>query len=184
MFIHVKSALKGKILSNNRKKHFKIRSIFKNHGRVLYKKVIKDVSENLSFKFEIILVKSIGRENLCNLTDGGENPPHGFGEENSNYGNCWSEKQKENLRKKMLGRYDGKDNPNYGNRMRISKKVNMKIKKSKIIVQFDLDGKEIKKYLGSGYAARITGTNRGSITACACGYNITAGGFLWRYCEN
>jgi hypothetical protein len=72
MFIHVKSALRGRILDRNKKKHYKIRSIFKNHGRVLYRKVIKDVSENLAYKFEVILVKSIGRENLCNLTDGGD----------------------------------------------------------------------------------------------------------------
>ena len=37
------------------------------------------------------------------------------GENNPNYGNYWTEEQKENLSKKMKGRYDGENNPNYGN---------------------------------------------------------------------
>lgn len=34
------------------------------------------------------------------------------GENNPNYGNNWSEEQKEKLRQKMLGKYKGKNNPN------------------------------------------------------------------------
>ena len=37
------------------------------------------------------------------------------GENNSNYGNHWSEEQRKRLSEKMKGRYVGKDNPNYGN---------------------------------------------------------------------
>ena len=37
-------------------------------------------------------------------------------ENNPNYRNYWSDEQKNNMRKKMLGRYEGKNNPNYGNK--------------------------------------------------------------------
>lgn len=44
------------------------------------------------------------------------------GEKNPNYGNYWTDEQKEALSKKMVGRYDGKKNPNYGNKWSEEKK--------------------------------------------------------------
>lgn len=43
-------------------------------------------------------------------------------EKNPNYGNYWTDEQKEALSKKMVGRYDGKKNPNYGNKWSKEKK--------------------------------------------------------------
>ena len=37
------------------------------------------------------------------------------GDKNPNYGNYWTEEQKEAMRNKMIGRYNGDKNPNYGN---------------------------------------------------------------------
>lgn len=37
------------------------------------------------------------------------------GEKNPNYGNKWSDQQKQEASKRMAGRYDGEKNPNYGN---------------------------------------------------------------------
>ncbi len=38
------------------------------------------------------------------------------GDKNPNYGNYWTDAQKEDMRRKMTGRYDGDKNPNYGNK--------------------------------------------------------------------
>lgn len=47
------------------------------------------------------------------------------GEKNPNFGNYWNEEQKNNLRQKMLGRYDGENNPNFGNKWSDEKREKM-----------------------------------------------------------
>lgn len=41
---------------------------------------------------------------------------HLKGENNPNYGNRWSEEQKQKARERTAGKYNGENNPNYGNR--------------------------------------------------------------------
>lgn len=61
------------------------------------------------------------------------------GNENPNYGNKWTDVQKEDMRKKMTGRYIGKNNPNYGEkwsqekRKNFSEEIKNKYKKGEIV---------------------------------------------------
>lgn len=47
------------------------------------------------------------------------------GENNPNFGNYWSEEQKQNLRNKKIGKYIGSDNSNYGNKMSDENKMKL-----------------------------------------------------------
>lgn len=72
-----------------------------------------------------------------------------------------------------------KDNDNYGSRnerMANSKKVNP-------IAQYDSTMNLIKIHLGVKDAQRNTGVNRNSIRDVCRGLRPTAGGYVWRYCE-
>lgn len=91
------------------------------------------LSKQEACEFEILLISWYGRIDCCggtlvNLTDGGETgfnwiPSEAWrkhrseiikGENNPNYGNKWSDEQKQKASKKMLGRYAGDKNPMYG----------------------------------------------------------------------
>ena len=48
-----------------------------------------------------------------------------MGEKNPNFGNKWTDEQKEKMRQKMLGRYDGEKNPNFGNKWSDEKRKKM-----------------------------------------------------------
>lgn len=104
------------------------------------------------------------------------------GKKNPNYGNKWSEEQKNDLREKMKGRYNGKDNPNYGNKWNKDQRKNLSNKRSRTIKQISLEtGEVINTFPNSVSASKELKISRGSITACACGYNKTAGGFKFEY---
>jgi hypothetical protein len=130
MFIHVKSSLQGKILHNNKKKHYKIRSIFKNHGKVLYKKFIKGVNETVAFNFEKLLVKKYGKENLCNLTNGGDGGGIYFTLKVRRKMSLAAKGKivSKETREKISKAFKGKNHPLYGKHH--SKEAIMKMKKS------------------------------------------------------
>lgn len=74
-----------------------------------------NLEEKEAYQYECYYIwyyRDIIGYNMCNIADGGEYPPTLYGSNNGNYHNYWSDEQKENLRNKMLNRYDGKDNPN------------------------------------------------------------------------
>lgn len=61
--------------------------------------------------------------------------------------------------------------------------VGVKIKRSKSVLQFTLDGRFVAEYKGVREAARQTGLEHSGICRCCknkCGYN-TAGGYIWKY---
>lgn len=62
--------------------------------------------------------------------------------------------------------------------------VNPKIKSSRIVSQYDLDGKWIKTYKNAMEASSITGVEEGSIYNVVNNNALTAGGFLWRKGED
>ena len=77
--------------------------------------LINNLEEYEAFQYECYYIwyyRDVIGYNLCNISDGGENPPTLIGSENGNYKNYWNQEQKEKQRLKMLNRYDGKDNPN------------------------------------------------------------------------
>lgn len=81
--------------------------------KVIKKKIIEgDYTRN-----EIVSLEwRIGRE----YYEKGENyccfEHNTFGENNPNYGNKWTEEQKQHMSEMQKGRYVGESNPNYGNR--------------------------------------------------------------------
>ena len=67
------------------------------------------------------------------------------GSHNPNYGNKWTNEQKENMRHKMIGRYDGKNNPNYGRKWSKEQKIKASIgKKGKGTKENNPNAKQIK----------------------------------------
>lgn len=71
MYKHVDSVKKGKIFKNT-KLYNKINKILKENKKILYEKVFETDIEQEAFNYEIYEIKRIGKENLCNLTDGGD----------------------------------------------------------------------------------------------------------------
>jgi hypothetical protein len=55
------------------------------------------------------------------------------------------------------------------------------LKNSKIISQYNLEGRKIKTYPGATVAARHAGVSRSLISNAARGVEKSAGGYLWRY---
>lgn len=57
----------------NPKLYNKLTAIFRaGYQSPIYVKLIENVSENLAFAMEVFWIASIGRENLCNMTSGGD----------------------------------------------------------------------------------------------------------------
>jgi len=54
-------------------------------------------------------------------------------------------------------------------------------KRSKSVLQFDLDGNFIKEYYSGSKAARETKVGQSHINICCLGKVETAGGFVWKY---
>lgn len=104
-----------------------------------------------------------------------------IGEKNPNFGNSWSEEQKEGLRQKMLGRYDGKNNPNFGNKMCEESRDKIRKLRRKVVIQYSLNDELIKVFVGCDKASEFTGISRNAITLCASGFNKTSGGYKWKY---
>lgn len=54
-------------------------------------------------------------------------------------------------------------------------------KRAKKVIQYNLDGIEIKKYDGIREASRLTNTNCGHIVSCCKKRLKSIGGYIWRY---
>lgn len=77
---------------------------------------------------------------------------------------------------------DGAYNMKYGTRQeRITKSNTNNPKKSKPILQFDLEGNLIMKWESLNEVMRQTGVGAGNISNCARGKVKTAGGYVWKY---
>lgn len=76
----------------------------------------ENISENEAFRLEVDIIKSYGRDNLCNMTDGGE----------GNSGGKRSDETKEKLRAKKLG----SQNPNYGKTATSETRAKMSVSRS------------------------------------------------------
>lgn len=84
MYIHVKDVKRNRIPNgNNIYLERKIKKILLLEKKVEYKKVFINENEQDAFNKEIELIKEIGLENLCNLTDGGEGLNYWLGKHRS-----------------------------------------------------------------------------------------------------
>jgi hypothetical protein len=136
---HYTSADDGYLGSGKFLKH----SILKNGKENFQREILEHVTSANVNEREIFWIAELSATNLkigYNLTIGGEGVGgiKKFGKDNPNYGNKWTEEQKENLRNKTIGKYIGKNNPNYGNGDKIkgdknpSKRAEVREKLSKI----------------------------------------------------
>lgn len=65
--------------------------------------IIDNLTEEEAFRLEVQKekeYKEAGYE-LCNIIPCGSAPPHGYGPDNSNYGNYWTEEKKKSVSRKM-----------------------------------------------------------------------------------
>ena len=91
------------------------------------------------------------------------------------------DENKENNSVSNLNLMTPKENTNWGTGIerQIMKRVNGK--KSKPVLQYDLEGNFIKKYPSISEAQRITGVFKANIIKCCKGKQNKTGGYKWRY---
>lgn len=53
--------------------------------------------------------------------------------------------------------------------------------RSRVIIQYNLDGAEIKRWKSAKEIEQITGWCRGNISSCCHGARKTANGYIWKY---
>lgn len=133
--------------------------------------------------------KSNQREYGYNISLGGDFSTKGL---HCNLGTKRTLEQRENQSKRLKGLYAGKKNPMYGKRGILSPNYGIKhteeqrMKISKPVYQFDLQGNLVKKWFGVREAESKTGI--GSATICHCcnkkKNHKTSGGFIWSYNPN
>ena len=52
------------------------------------------------------------------------------------------------------------------------------------VMCFSLDGAFVAEYYSAAQASRANNSSRGNISSCCAGERPTAGGFIWRYCND
>jgi len=160
---------------------------YNNFSEWKYEVLVTCSSEDLD-KMEIHYISSYNSTNSqlgYNSTKGGDGTK----------GNPWgSEKQKEALKNRRS--YKGKNNPNYGKHHTAKTKEKIKTKrlgskqtfetitkKSKPIIQYTLDGKFVKEWIGASQAMKELGIDKALIGRVCKGLKKSAGGFKWSYKE-
>lgn len=110
---------------------------------------------------------------LTNYLDGGQGQQKGYKH---------SDEAKEKIRLAAIKNTKGKFYEGQKFSDEINEKRNESIKK--IIYQYTIDYKLIKKWNGIIVAANELGINKNNIRAVLTGKTVTAGGFIWTYEEN
>ena len=166
--------------TNNRNKYW--RNVAAKHG---FKAVIlvNNISEDKAFELEKEFIRQIGRENLVNLTDGGDGVS----------GLAHSEETRQKISKAKKG----KKSPNFGKqhsaetRQKISKAKKGKqlseehrAKISKPVLQYTKNGQFLAKFNSISESSRVTGIRHGNISNCCLGKNKSAGGYVWKFSES
>lgn len=73
------------------------------------------------------------------------------------------------------------DNNHHGTRGHRAGLANAR--KRKAVVQLDMDGREVNRFVSLNEASRVTGISLGAIGKCVKGEHQSAGGYRWRYLE-
>ncbi len=95
-------------MSHNRFLRDKIEELKSLDLQIIYQKVLESDDEDACYSMEIDLIEYFGRENLCNLTRGGEGPPSGDDHP------CKDPKIRARLSAARIGRFGGENHPFYG----------------------------------------------------------------------
>lgn len=113
------------------------------------------------------------------------------GENNPFYGKHHSEKTKQILREKNIGKNKGEKSPRFGKqhteealeKMRGERESvkGAKNPRARKINQYDLDGNFIRSYWGCKEATELFGFDNSSIGKCCKGEQKTSYGYIWRY---
>jgi len=122
MYSHYFAAKSGKDLINTKLGN-KLKKLIKENLKPIYKKVLETNNEQEAFNKEVELIAKYGRENLCNLTDGGEGVSGGCYPNFAGHHHTEKSKKKigngvknsETYQKGIANRdFTGKNNPMYG----------------------------------------------------------------------
>jgi len=91
------------------------------------------------------------------------------------------DENKQNNRADNLEWMSISENNNYGTR---GQRIGMaNARKRKAVVQLNMDGREVNRFVSLNEASRLTGISLGSIGKCANGENHSAGGYRWRFAQ-
>ncbi len=164
MYAHFNAIKNNKNLINKHLEN-KLKKLLCDGLKPNYKKIFESDNEKLCFNKEIERIKEIGRENLCNLTDGGEGGSV-YGRKlsletknkirNSNIGKKRSEETKENIRISRIKQYkDKRNHPMFG------KKHSMKSKKKMSESKMGEKNHNYGKHLSEEHKYKISQSNIG-----------------------
>ncbi len=130
---------------------------------------------------------------LTNMTDGGEGNKNQIFSEETNIkrskallGIKFSQERKNNISKGLTGKTVSDITKEKLRNHNLGKKYNFetKLKKSKSVIQLDLDNNIINEFYSINEASRILKCSKGSIQNCCVGRGKTCGGFKWKYKQN
>ena len=154
-------------------------------------KIYDSITEEDSFKLEKLSIQNIGRYNykegpLANIKPGGghcyteseriSRSNNIKGENNPNYGNKWTEEQKENLRKQRIGVCNYRHTEEW--KTHISNKYKNDPARSLKVIQFDFEGMKISEYPSCAEAARSLNKSKTCIWS-ALKYKTSMYGYFW-----
>jgi len=170
-------------IKDKRNPHWKNK--VKKHGGFDAVILVNNITEEKAFELEKDFIKQIGRENLVNMTDGGEGMTGRFGDKNP----MWRKSPSEETRKKQsearIGKYTGENNPNYGKSP--SKETRSKMGRlgkdsgrAKSVNQYTKGGVFIKTWYSIMDIKRELMINNSHISQCCLGKRKSAGGYIWR----
>ena len=171
--------------TTNRNKYW--RNVVAKHGfRVEI--LINNISEEKAFELEKEFIRQIGKENLVNMTDGGEGVSGLVFSEEARQKISKAKKGKqlsEEHRAKISAATKGENNPNFGKKH--SEKTRQKIsdaKPKKPVFQYTKNGQFIAKFNSIREASRVTEISQANISECSQGKRKSAGGYIWQFIEN
>ena len=127
---------------------------------------------------------------LTNMTDGGDGNKNQIFSVESNekrrialLGITFSQERRTNISKGSIGKVLSDMTKEKLKQLNLGKRYSMevKLKKSKTVLQLDLDDNIINEFYSICEASRIIGCSKGAIQNCCVGRGKTSGGFKWIY---
>lgn len=163
-----------------------------------------NLSEDKAFELEQFIIEEIGRDNLCNMTDGGEGASGAIRSEETrakmsaankgkNLGRIRSKEHKQKLSASLKGNQYrlGKTHTeetkakisviHKGKKYSDESRAKISAVKFKPIIQYDIQENFIREWDSITQATLDLNLNRSSISHCLTGRQKTAGGFIWKF---
>lgn len=107
-----------------------------------------------------------------------------LGEKNHNYGKSWgrmgpwSEETKQKMREAAVGREHTQET-----KEKISEALRQRVRKTRTVIQYDMNGNVVATYPSMRHAAEATGNHKDRIGDCCRGTRESHGGYRWCYLE-